>query len=77
MDGASKKQMESLEGEVEGEILGERGGVKCPHIPESRRPYACSGLNTRSEETQEDPKFSFPADPQALNMQEVKTMAKL
>ena len=44
---------------------------------ESRRPCACSGLNTCSEETQEDPKFSFPADPQALNMQEVKTMAKL
>lgn len=35
IDGASKKQMESLEGEAEGEILGERGGVKCPHIPES------------------------------------------
>lgn len=35
IDGASKKQMESLEGEAEGEILGERGGIKCPHIRES------------------------------------------
>ena len=44
---------------------------------DSRRPCAYTGLNTCSEETREDPEFSSPADPQALNTQEVKTMAKM
>lgn len=67
IDGANKKQTESL-----GRRYLRKEGEKCHIFRESRRLYACSGLNMRSEETQEDPKFSSPADPQALNMQEVK-----